>query len=550
VRPTPFDMVPWAQVQEFLAGLSTLVGLRTAIVPAGSGDEESWTAGLAPACNVIRGNGGERLCRDSHRRIIRDATAAGGPVFDLCHARFGQVAVPVEAPGDRGGPPCAIVCVCGALLHGLSQEHRDHLEALGRHLGLADPRELPRAAGEGESFSRAQLTRLGGFIHTQVMEKVAASGSLEQTTELFLRKYEELMFLYAISENLSPDMEYGRVLSVILDKGMQKLSARSGLFLLVGPEGAGRPEAVTSYGDPLLPEGGAVSPAFAALLFSLSGPVLVEASPDLGFLPQQGSGHTLVFPFRVKSQQTGYLVIAPIPDGCFSEDQIRFVMALASQASGVLHNLHLYRELSDLLFSTLEALSTAIDAKDAYTRGHSTRVAEHAVRTARSMGFAGKALTRLKLAGLLHDFGKVVVSQQILKKGSSLSLGERDDMQRHSAVGAQILGKFKAFAEIVPAVRHHHERWDGQGYPDRLRGEEIPLPGRILAVADAFDAMVTSRPYRARIEPAAAFAELRKNAGTQFDPRVVEAFGAAFAEAQAGAASPEPERRAGNDGQG
>jgi putative nucleotidyltransferase with HDIG domain len=330
------------------------------------------------------------------------------------------------------------------------------------------------------------------------------------------------MSLYAISENLSPEAGDGRVLAVILDKGMQRLAARSGLVLLSDPE-RGVLRAAAVFGPPLLREGEDCPAALTRVLDSLDGPTLLEAGEREG-LAVASPVRLLAYPFRVKGPRGGFLVFVPPPAGELRHGEERFLAALANQASTALHNALLYREVSDLLFSTLAALSTAIDAKDPYTRGHSGRVAEYALRTARAMGFGPKVLTLIKVAGLLHDFGKVLVAPQVLGKSSTLSTGEKDAMERHPAVGAQILGKFRAFADIVPGVRHHHERWDGQGYPDRLAGEDIPLISRIIAVADAFDAMVTSRPYRARVRPEDAVGEIVRNAGAQFDPEVVDAF--------------------------
>ncbi len=513
------DQVPWPQIRSFLEGLSGFARMRLALVsPSAEGLRELGAWGDNPLCESLRANPvGALLCADSRQRAVQEASGREAPLFDLCHARLGLLAVPIPGGGDG-----VSVCACGALLHGLSVEHEEYLLGMGRELRMDNARSLVSAAAELPGFSRSGLARLGEFIHQQLEEKMSASGSLEAADDLFFRKYEELMSLYAISENLSPEAGYGRVLAVILDKGMQKLAARSGLVLLSDPDHGGL-RAAAVFGPPLLPEAGECPPVLARILCSLEEPTLLEAGPEEG-LAAPVPLRLLAYPFQVKGPRGGFLVFAPLRADRLEEGQSRFLAALANQASTVLYNALLYREISDLLFSTLEALSTAIDAKDPYTRGHSGRVAEYAVRAAQVMGFGPKLLTRIKVAGLLHDFGKVLVAPQVLGKSSTLSLGEKDAMERHPAVGAKILGKFRAFADIVPGVRHHHERWDGQGYPDGLAGDAIPLIGRIIAVADAFDAMVTSRPYRARVKPEEALGEILRNAGVQFDPEVVEAF--------------------------
>jgi HD-GYP domain-containing protein (c-di-GMP phosphodiesterase class II) len=206
------------------------------------------------------------------------------------------------------------------------------------------------------------------------------------------------------------------------------------------------------------------------------------------------------------------------------DGELRFTLALSRQASSVLYAVQLYQELADLLFATLGALSSAVDAKDPYTHGHSRRVAEYAVMAARDMDFSSKFITMLKIAGQLHDFGKIGIREHILTKQGRLTDGEKKAMNEHPVIGAQILGKFKSFADIVPGIRHHHEHYDGKGYPAGLKGENIPMVGRIIAVADAYDAMTTNRPYRVKLYHREALVELKENAGNQFDPKVVEAF--------------------------
>jgi HD-GYP domain-containing protein (c-di-GMP phosphodiesterase class II) len=250
-----------------------------------------------------------------------------------------------------------------------------------------------------------------------------------------------------------------------------------------------------------------------------SGPALVSTP-----LARGGEENLLIVPFRLRNFREGYLVFGLRGKGSIGDGDLRFALALSRQASSILYAVHLYQELADLLFATLGALSSAIDAKDPYTHGHSQRVAEFAVTAAGHMGYNSKFLTMLKIAGQLHDFGKIGVREHILSKEGRLDEEEKKAMNEHPVIGAQILGKFKSFAEIVPGIRHHHERYDGAGYPEGLRGEEIPMVGRIIAVADAYDAMTTTRPYRDKLEYKDALVELRRFAGIQFDPAVVEAF--------------------------
>ncbi len=186
-------------------------------------------------------------------------------------------------------------------------------------------------------------------------------------------------------------------------------------------------------------------------------------------------------------------------------------------------NAQLYADLKELLFGVIRALTSAIDAKDPYTSGHSERVARIAVRLAEELGLASNQRSDLYLMGLLHDVGKIGIQDDVLKKAGKLTPEEYRQIQAHVRIGVHILSDLKKLHHLLPGVAHHHECVDGSGYPSGLSGEEIPLSARILAVADAFDAMSSNRPYRRRVAPDQIDETFRKGAGTQWDPSVVQA---------------------------
>jgi diguanylate cyclase (GGDEF)-like protein len=185
---------------------------------------------------------------------------------------------------------------------------------------------------------------------------------------------------------------------------------------------------------------------------------------------------------------------------------------------------HLHRFLKDSSLATIQALAAAVDAKDSYTRGHSRRVAEYASSLAKYIGVSQAEQELIYTTGTLHDVGKIGVPDSILNKPGRLTDDERIIMETHPALGEVIVRKAPALAAALPGVRHHHERWDGKGYPDGLSGEEIPRLARFLAVADTFDAMTSDRPYRKGLPHEVALGEISKGAGTQFDPELAEAF--------------------------
>jgi putative nucleotidyltransferase with HDIG domain len=183
------------------------------------------------------------------------------------------------------------------------------------------------------------------------------------------------------------------------------------------------------------------------------------------------------------------------------------------------------RELEDSYISTVKVLAAAIDARDPYTLGHSTRVSKLSVKIGENLGLSAYELENLEIASLFHDVGKLKTPDYVLLKGGSLNPLEHHEMSEHPEHGAAILSRAKSLHKYIPAVRHHHEWYNGEGYPDGLQGEDIPLHAAIIAVADAFDAMTSSRPYKNPRNAGDALRELARFSGKQFDPRIVDAFG-------------------------
>jgi putative nucleotidyltransferase with HDIG domain len=194
------------------------------------------------------------------------------------------------------------------------------------------------------------------------------------------------------------------------------------------------------------------------------------------------------------------------------------------QAGTAIQRAQLMEELRYLFYDTVQALVAAVEAKDAYTKGHSERVAAIAVKTARHLALSSEHVQLIHLSGLLHDIGKIGVHEQILNKQGKLTPGEWQLVCNHPHEGARIVKNVRNTAEVVLAIRHHHENWDGTGYPDHLKGEQIPLAARILAIADGFDAMTSARSYRPAMSESQAIHELKNWSARRYDPRIVEAF--------------------------
>ncbi|MDF1525440.1 MAG: HD domain-containing protein [bacterium] len=513
--------LPREDLKDFLQSLFRITGLYMGYIPQGS-DLPDIIVGESSFCLQLKTSSeGASKCKSFADSLRLKAMQSGKPEFDLCHARLAEVVIPIVS---REGTDFGTVVMGQAAIEGLSDEHKKHIRDIGSEIAPDDIDRLVASAAGIPVFMRSRLETLGSFIQQQLLEKVISHVALEDTTEYLFQKYEELMFLYAITESLSPDSGHQKALAVILDKGVQRLNARWGLFMIFEAEVDGKLELLDACGKLPWPEESGPDPFLLGIIRGCQGPSLILGPGFRDVEVAPNTGDLLVVPFRLRNSREGFLVFGWEKKGMIGDGELKFALALSSQAASVLHAMQLYQELADLLFATLGALSSAVDAKDPYTHGHSQRVAEYAVLAAQGMDFSSKFITMLKIAGQLHDFGKIGVREHILTKQGRLSESEMQAMQEHPSIGAQILGKFKPFVDIVPGIRHHHEHFDGRGYPLGLEGNDIPLVGRIISVADAYDAMTTDRPYRVKLNHGEALAELKNNAGSQFDPEVVGAF--------------------------
>ncbi len=231
----------------------------------------------------------------------------------------------------------------------------------------------------------------------------------------------------------------------------------------------------------------------------------------------------LAIPVYVVDDFSG-VIICTNREGGFRALDEEVLLAVGDHAGAVLQNARLHGDLRSAYLSTIRVLANAIELKDPGLRGHSDAVSEYVLAVADRLEFEPRRREALIFASLLHDVGKLGISERILLKPGGLTDEERSVIELHPRIGYQLVRQVPALEKIAPAVLHHHERFDGDGYPGRLRGETIPLEARIIAVADAFSAMTSDRPYSRAREPEAACTELERCAGEQFDPKVVRLF--------------------------
>ncbi|MBQ7667839.1 MAG: HD domain-containing response regulator [Clostridia bacterium] len=220
------------------------------------------------------------------------------------------------------------------------------------------------------------------------------------------------------------------------------------------------------------------------------------------------------------------------------QDGLKLLNIYANQAAAAINNAYMhsivnikndelnatYAELKKRYMDAIETLRLTVDAKDYYTRGHSDRVAYYAEKIGRAMELSDEEIETLKIGGIFHDIGKIGTNDDILLKNAKLDDAEYAEIKKHPVKGANILSAMSMFKDVVPLVKYHHERYDGRGYPEGLKGDEIPFLARIISVADAFDAMTSDRVYRTKLELSTAIEQLVNGRGTQFDPEIVNVF--------------------------
>ncbi len=264
---------------------------------------------------------------------------------------------------------------------------------------------------------------------------------------------------------------------------------------------------------------------------ALSG--LAELVPDVtkdarwrGEISSQFDTHgMLLVPLVSRGKTIGVLqLLNAASRSAFTDDDLRRMRQFAGPLATALANARLYAALERTFVESVTALAEAVEMRDPYTGGHIRRVVAYSLLLGDELELPADELENLRLGATLHDIGKIAVPDHILRKPGPLNAEEAAVMRRHPGDGAAIVSRIASLAPVLPVVRSHHERLDGKGYPDGLSGDQISMPARIAAVADTYDAITTSRPYRAGLDPATAAAEIRKDSGSRLCPTVVAAF--------------------------
>jgi diguanylate cyclase (GGDEF)-like protein len=315
--------------------------------------------------------------------------------------------------------------------------------------------------------------------------------------------------------------------ALVLHIAVTLLEAEKGILLSrVDRDGDGDLDMICAEGFENDPRDSALAQRFASAVIEQDQTIREdghEVDQETGTAADREIDNLVAIPIYVQDQFSGVVVCAN-KDGGFRDYDDDVLLALGDHAGAVLDNGRLRGDLRAAYLSTVKLLAEAIEAKDPFLRGHSDEVSEYVASVADKMGVERSRREGLVFGSLLHDVGKIGISERILLKPAKLTPEEYGVIKLHPRIGYRLIDQVKALQPIAHAILHHHERWDGDGYPDGLAGDQIPLEARIICVADSFSAMTAERPYRKRMSLDQACAELERCAGTQFDPEVVRIF--------------------------
>ncbi len=388
-----------------------------------------------------------------------------------------------------------------------------------------------RGAAEFSDRDKKLLQGIASQVSTALEEARLHKHSIDKAMELS-HKIETIQTMHEIDKSILSILEPREILEITVNMITKVIPCESATVTLVDRE----KEVFTyaaGFGVACLQKGELVPfkdtsatdvmytlrPQYVANLKEVKEPLPMEKR-----LIDEGLLSHIMVPLTVKGEGRGLLCVGARRPSAFTPEDLSTLEKLSSQISVALENSRLITDLEDLFLGTLRTLAETIDAKSPWTRGHSERVTRFAIDIGKEMGLDEERLRNLELAGLLHDIGKLATYESILDKPGKLAEDELNLIKQHPGKGADILAHIRQLKDIIPAIKHHHEHYNGKGYPEGLKGEEIPLMARILSVADTVDAMGADRPYRRGMLMEEIIKELKRCSGTQFDPVVVDAF--------------------------
>ncbi|MDH4162329.1 MAG: HD domain-containing protein [Nitrospirota bacterium] len=350
---------------------------------------------------------------------------------------------------------------------------------------------------------------------------------LSLTTQKLEARNQELSAIYRLSETIGSEHHINRLCEKTVEEIQHTLGAGTVSILLRDHHTGDLVTAATTgrSGESLTRP--RIKPGDGLLwqVVKTGKPLLLPSVRTVKASGARTSPAGIAAPIKTKDKTLGVIyALGKQNDQEFTARERDLLSGIANQAAVALDNATLYHDLENVFVGIAWSFASALDAKSPWTAGHSKRVTQYSVSIAEELNYPAEFLHSIRTCGLLHDIGKIGISEKILDKPGAITRAEHKTIAEHAIQGAKILEHIDTFQPLLPGIRHHHERWDGRGFPDGLRNEDIPVLARVLAVADSYDAITSDRPYRKKRSRADAIAEIKRCSGTQFDPLVVEAF--------------------------
>jgi putative nucleotidyltransferase with HDIG domain len=389
---------------------------------------------------------------------------------------------------------------------------------------------LNQQAEDLPTYSEDSIGRHGRLLQSMVRDQIRLAGleqELDSLSGQLATTYEELSLIYQLSSGMKVNRSAGDFFKQACLDVMEVMGVRGMGFALRADVGSALEPVL--YGALSLPPGKVhrlAEQLLVALRERKSVMLINHLAKDktFGWLHEHAQ-QLLAVPLMRQEQLLGCLfAVDKTGGGEFDTVDSKLLNSIGNESAIYLENSMLFEDVRSLMMGLLHSLTSAVDAKDTYTCGHSERVALLSRYLAQQAKLSAGEVERVYMAGLLHDVGKIGVPEAVLQKTGRLTPEEFEQIKKHPEIGARILRDVKQIEDIIPGVLHHHERYDGRGYPAGLAGENIPLMGRIICLADCFDAMTSSRTYRKALPLEVALTEIRRCSGTQFDPVLTDAF--------------------------
>ncbi len=361
----------------------------------------------------------------------------------------------------------------------------------------------------------------------EIYEKVSRVLSIRRVLEENVL-FSKIVSLHEVSRSLSTIHDFSKLVDMVLEYSVKVSKADSGILMILNEKNELR--VLSTIGeDKEVKFAEKDMMRIASWVAQNEEPLLINSNaPNVLFiddLKQTDIGSSVSFPLKTPKRNVGVLQLNRSKHSeTFTNIELEVINVLASHAAISIDNLTVYDKMQEQYLQTMGAFASAVEAKDSYTRGHSEQVMNYAVMLAEGLNLKKEEVELIRHAGLLHDIGKIGVPEGILNKPGKLTLSEFEEIKKHPKAGANIVSNIDSMSPLLPLIKYHHEKYNGRGYPDNLKGKEIPLGARILAVADAYDAMTSNRIYRNAMDVSKATTIIESELGEQFDPDIGKTF--------------------------